>query len=263
MQPLRLAVATRGWKASFRETLRGVADLGVEGLQVDLRDELPPSSLTESGRRDFLHQLREMGLQIASAWLALRHPLYTETELDGRVDFVRKTLAFAAQLRIPTLCFRCGRVPDTLDTGSGLILREVLSDLATYGNHLGVSLAITPTTESAAQLAALIAGIKTGPIGIDFDPAHCAMNGQSTAESLRQIYGLVTHVQLRDGLRDFSGGGVETAVGEGTVDWRELIALLSEMDYRGWLTAIRTQGDDLRGDLSRGIRYVQNLLLGG
>lgn len=261
MQLLRLAVATRCWKEPLPRLLTEISELGVEGLQIDLRDEVPPASLTESGRRDFLHRLREKGLQLASAWLPLRQPLYSESEMDGRVEYVRKALEFAAQLRIPTLCLRVGKVPEDLAEGSGKILREILDDLAAVANHRGVTLALTPTAESATELGQLVRTIKKGPVGIDFDPAYFAMAALPVAETLKQLHGEVVHFQLRDGLREIAGGGIETELGQGTVDWREVVALLGEMDYRGWCTALRTQGDDKPGDIARGIAALKRLLL--
>ncbi|OYW20991.1 MAG: hypothetical protein B7Z55_06350 [Planctomycetales bacterium 12-60-4] len=263
MQPLRLAAATRCWKTPLLETLGEVAQLGVEGLQFDLREELPPTALTETGRRDFLHRLRERGLFVASGWVPLQRPLASEYQLERRLAFLRQAMTFAFQLRAPTLCFRCGRLPEDLSKGEGKTLVEILSDLAAHANHVGVVLGLTPSADSATKLGELVGQIKTGPIGIDFDPAHFAMTGQPVTESLRELHSHVVHVQLRDGMRDLAGGGSEMPVGQGVIDWAELIALLGEMDYRGWLTAIRSQGENKTADIARGLRYVKQLLLGG
>jgi sugar phosphate isomerase/epimerase len=263
MLPLRWAAASRCWNANWDTVLKGAVALRLDGLQLDVREELPPSALTETGRRDFLHRLRERGLQVASTWLPLKHPLYAEREQEGRIAFVRAAMTFTATLQSKLLCLRIGRIPEAADDPQGQTLREIVSDLAAFGNHIGVTLAITPTAESVETLQTFLRQIKTGPIGVDFDPAYFAMAGEPTADSLRKLHADVLHVQLRDGLRDFVGGGQEAAVGRGTVDWAELLALLGEMDYRGWLTAIRTQGDDKPGDLARGVKHLQRLLLGG
>lgn len=262
MPPVNLAVATRCWKLPFLELLTAVSELNVPGLQLDLREEFPPDSLTESGRRDFLHRLRERGLQPVTGWIPLRHSLYEQSTLEARLRFLHQAMTFAAQLKIRTVCFRIGQIPESLASGPGQILREVLSDLAMHGNHVGVVLAITSTEVSSAPLRELIASVKTGPIGVDFDPAHFAMQGLSVSEALKELHDLVVHVQLRDGLRDLGGGGAEVTFGQGVVDWTEVLALLVEMDYRGWLTAVRNQGDDKPGDVARAIRQVRNYMTG-
>lgn len=261
MRQFRLAVATRCFQKSFAESLGLAVDLGVKGLQVDVRNELRSEGLTETGRRDFMHQISERNLTISGAVFPLRHPLYEIEQIDGRVAAIREAMKFAYSIKATTLCLRAGAIPTDADSKERKLLVEVMCDLARYANHVGTSLAITPTSDSAESLKTLLEEVKTGPIGVDFDPAHYAISGQPVAESLRTLHNLVMHVQLRDGIRGIDGGE-EVAVGRGTVDWIEVLALLGEMDYQGWLTSIRTQGQDRLRDLRRGIETVRQILIG-
>jgi sugar phosphate isomerase/epimerase len=172
-------------------------------------------------------------------------------------------MTFAYSLRTNLLCCKVGKIPEDPASKSRQLLIEVLNDLSRHANHVGTVLCITPTDDSFENLAAVIDAVKAGPVGIDFDPAHFAMTGRSTTEALRGLHSAVMHMQLRDGYRGFDGGGQEAAVGSGVVDWAELLALLGEVDYRGWLTAIRNQGDDRANDVARAVKHVGRLLLGG
>jgi sugar phosphate isomerase/epimerase len=154
-------------------------------------------------------------------------------------------------------------IPEDHQSKPYRLLVEVLNDLAAHANHVGTVLCITPTNDSAESLLELVQEVRTGPLGIDFDPAHFALTGRSNADALRTLYAVTMHVQLRDGFKGFDGGGQETAVGSGVVDWTELLAVLGEIDYRGWLTAIRNQGDDRANDVIRAITHVRRVLLGG
>ena len=262
MPQFRLAVATRCFRQPIAASLKTASELHVQGVQFDLGHEVTSSGLTESGRRQFLHRLSELNLSVAGAVFPLTHPLTDPRELERRVTAVRDAMTFAYALKASTLCCRVGRIPPDRDSKERLLLVEILNDLARHGNHVGTVLCITPTDDSAVELTALVSEIKTGPLGIDFDPAHFAMTGRSSVEALRTLHAVVSHVQLRDGLRDFSGGSQEAAVGRGTIDWPEVFALLSEMDYRGWVTAVRTQGDDRPGDIVRAVQYLRELLPG-
>ena len=88
------------------------------------------------------------------------------------------------------------------------------------------------------------------------------MTRRPVTDALRTLHDRILHVQLRDAHAG-NDGAQEQPVGQGTVDWIEVLALLGEMDYRGWLTAIRTQGIDPARDLTRGIKWIQRILLGG
>lgn len=236
--------------------------MNVSGLQFDVRSELRASELSETGRRSLLHSISEYGLTVAGAVFPLNYPLYEPERIDGRIQAIRDAMKFAYSIRAATLCIPAGRIPTDLESKERKVLSEALSDLARYSNHIGTVLAITPTDDSADDLRSLLNEVKTGPIGVDFDPAHFAMTGRPVAQSLRELHELVLHVQLRDGTQGI-GGGQETAVGNGNVDWVEVLALLGEMDYRGWLTAIRTQGDDRRQEISYAVKQVRRVLQGG
>ena len=262
MHQFRLAVATRCFNQPLVASFDSAAELNVAGLQFDIRNEIRANELTATGRRDFLHQIKEHGLTVAGAIFPLNYPLYEPDKIDVRVAAIRDALKFAYSIGANPLCFRVGKIPEKADSIERKLLVESLCDLARYGNHVGTLPTITPTNDSAETLRKLMNEVKTGPIGIDFDPAQFAMTGQPVSESLRTLHDLVFHVQLRDGVHGIEGGQ-ESAVGQGNVDWVEVLALLGETDYRGWLTSIRNDGNDRARDISRGIKFIQRILLGG
>ena len=262
MHRFRLAVATRCLDLPLRTALRVAADCGAEGVQFDLREELRPEALTESGRRDLRHLLDELGLRVAGATFPLRRPLADDHELDRRIAAIKQAMNWSFALSAKVLTFRIGRLPTEETSREAQILREILDDLARHANHAGVLLAVTPGRENAGELLRVLSPVQSGPLGVDFDPAQFAMAGHDPIAALRTLHALTYHVQLRDGLSDTDGGG-ETRLGQGTVPWLEILATLGEMEYSGWLTAVRTQGHDKADDLRHAIASVQRLLLGG
>ena len=261
MHQFRLAVATRCFVQPLAASLKSAAETNVQGVQFDIRNELRASELTETGRRDLMHQIKEFGLTVSGAVFPLNYPLYEPDKIDVRVAAIRDAMRFAYSIRASTLCIRVGRIPEETASKEHQLLVEALCDLARHANHIGTALAITPTNDSAETLRALFDAVKTGPIGIDFDPAHFAMTRRPILDSLRLLHDLVFHVQLRDGDAGIEGGR-EEAVGQGNVDWIELLALLGEMDYRGWLTSIRKQGSDTGFDMIHGIKFIKRILIG-
>jgi sugar phosphate isomerase/epimerase len=263
MYQFRLAVATRCFRQPLLDSLLSATQLGIEGVQLDVRNEVVASQLTDTGRRQFLHRLTELNLTVSGASFPLTRPLTDGAEIDQRFTELRDAMTFAYSLKAKTLCCKIGRIPEDRESKPRKLLVEVLNDLARHANHIGTVLCITPTNDSAEDLLGLINEVKAGPMGIDFDPAHFALTGRSTSDALRTLHAVTMHVQLRDGFRGFDGGGQEAALGSGVIDWTELLALLGEIDYCGWLTAIRNQGDDRAADINRAVKQIRKLLLGG
>ena len=97
----------------------------------------------------------------------------------------------------------------------------------------------------------MLKSVTTGPIGVNFDPAATVMSGASPSEAFAVLREFVAHVLVRDAIWGADGEGNEVPVGRGEVPWDELLFLLRESDFGGWLTVDRTQGEDRAGDAGR------------
>ena len=260
MHGLRIAVATRTLRQPIRTAINTAARIGSQGVQFDARYELKPDELGETGRRQLLHELRERDLTVASLVFPLRSALADSEQLDQRMAALRKGMEFASRLKANVLTCAAGRLPPEDATDECQQLHAVLSDLARYGNHIGVTLSITPAGHDTGRLVALLKDINEGPLGIDFDPAGCVLSRENPASILRELHASATHIQIRDALSSVDGNGREVPVGRGEVDWELILALVDEMNYRGWLTVLRTEGDDRIGDCTRAVAYLKNVL---
>lgn len=262
MVPLRLAVANHCLGQPLRNALRAAVDLGVKGIQFDVRQELRAAELSESGRRQLLHEMSAIGVGISSFAFPTRRSFYDQDQLDDRVSALKQALEFAFQMRVRTVVARVGAIPREKDSAEYKLLVDVLNDVARHGNRVGATMAITPSRDAAADLSALLTEVKDGPMGINFDPAIFAMSGRDPVSAFRELHAHVLHVTARDGLRDIDGTGQETALGRGEVDWIEMLALFEEAEYRGWITVDRTSGTDQLADARRAIQYLQNVATG-
>ncbi|MEX0702750.1 MAG: sugar phosphate isomerase/epimerase family protein [Planctomycetales bacterium] len=262
MFPLRIAVATHRLPGSLRQSLRAAARSGARGVQLDVRNQVQMSELGDTARRELLHHLAELGLSLASLAFPLRRPLIEEEGLDARLDALRQAMSLAFQLQAKVLTTRIGPVPADADSPEFKLLVDVLNDLARHGNHVGTVLAIAPGRASAETLARLVERVTAGPFGIDYDPAAFIIAGHDPLAALRELHRAVVHVRVRDAIRDVDGAGIEVPVGRGEVDWPEVLALVAEMDYRGWVTVDRTAGDDPAGDVFRAVEFLQQVAMG-
>ena len=261
MEPLRRAVACRCLPAPLRQSIRAAVEIGATGIQFNVRQELRPADLSESGRRQLRHDLEIEGLTISSLSFPTRRSLYDPEQLEARISGLKQTLDFAYQLRVPVVVARVGAIPQDRDSADFKSLLEVLNDVARHANRVGATLAITPTRDSASDLQDLIAQVKDGLVGINFDPAVFAMCGRDAIAAFRELHREVLHVTARDGVRDIDGSGQEVGLGRGDVNWPELLALLTEADYRGWITVDRSNSDHVTRDAERALAYLKNAVL--
>lgn len=263
MVSLRLAVASHCLAQPIKKSLRAALDIGAKGIQFDVRNELRPTDLSDSGRRQLLHELEQEGVTISSLQLPTRRSFYDTDQLEDRVAAVKRTLDFAYQLRVPFVTARVGVIPSDVESADYKLLVEVLDDIARHSNMVGATLAITPTRDTAASLRQLLGHITGGQVVVNFDAAVFAMSGQNATAAFRELHTFVRHITARDGLRDIDGSGQETVLGRGEVDWLELLVMIQDADYRGWITVDRTSGDDKKGDAARAIQYLTNVASGG
>ena len=258
MPTLKKAVAAACLHLPLRETLVAAAEIGADGVQFDGRNELRPSDLSQTGRRQFLKLAAELNLALPSFRFSSRRAFHDVNDLERRIEATKAAMEFAYHLGAKILTLRIGRIPAE-DSPQYAILRDVLNGIARHGNHVGVAAAVTPSGDSPAELARLFGDVTDGPFGLDFDPAGLLMTGHQPVPLLRELHASIFHVQARDALQDVSGSGVEVPLGRGEIDWMEFVATLDEIGYRGWLTVTRTQGEDRAADAARALKYLRNI----
>ena len=260
MKP-RIAVETSSLRLPLRPAIAAAAEMGADGLQLQVGREVTVSTMTESARRQVLRELAERGLRIAALDLPVDRGLAEFEGLDERLDRIKQGMQLAFQLKTPSAIFRIGRIPTETDSSEYETLVAVLNDLARTGNHVGAVPTLSLPAEVPEVVAELIARIVEGPVGIGLDPSLFTVAGTSPVDAYRALFATVTHLVVRDTVRDMDGIVLEVPVGRGEVPWDELLSLMAEAEFGGWFVAKRTQGDDRSADLARAMRFVRNVLL--
>ncbi len=255
----QLAIATSSLKLPLRTALKTAAILKVQGVRIDARNELKPREFTETGKRDLSNLLRELNLKLASVSFPVRRSLYEQADLDARVNAIREAMELTGKLSVAHLCLKIGIIPEDETSKDYQRLYEAVSDLAQYGNHIGVVLTVTPMGEPPDRLRNFIERIRTGPVAIDFDPAVMVLNEINPAEALRLLHQYVKQFTARDAVRDFSGGGQEVPLGRGEVVWDETLATLAEIPYHGPVVVQPQQSDHPREEIEQGLVYLKNV----
>ena len=67
-------------------------------------------------------------------------------------------------------------------------------------------------------------------------------------------------IGLRPQFQELDGGGIETPLGDGGVDWTELMPTLVDAEYSGWVCIERTGGDQRDEDVRTAVASLRTLL---
>ena len=140
------------------------------------------------------------------------------------------------------------------------MLCDILNDLVAVGSREGATLQLQLANYDAKRISRLLDRIKAGPVALVFDPAICVMTGSRPVKLFRDLYHSFGYMRARDAQKDVDGGGIETPLGDGSVDWMELLPTLVEANFPGWICIERTGGDQRADDVSRAVSTLRKLL---
>lgn len=273
MITLKTALQTRSLRLPLRKALATAGELGAEGVQIDLRTELPLADCSRSALREIRKLLDDHRLGVASVAFPTRRSYADPAELDRRIAATQQAMSVGAGLGARVLVGRVGPIPEPTilrTTGDDEQHEEPnpayeqlvasLTALALHGERVGARLAAITGPDEVASLLALLTRVPDGTVGVDFQPAELVRQGESPTEALSQLGPHVLHVTAADAVHDFSQRQVvDVPLGRGTVDVPALLASLEQCDYHGWLTVERHDSPDPKSELGDAIAYLRNV----
>jgi len=296
---LRLAVATEDFGSPLRQAIHHAAQNPVHGLRLNARTEVRPDQFSATALRQLKLYVEEHRMQIAGLMYSSRHSLYDDQSLDQRLDGIRAAMSMVGKLGTSEVLVRAGRIPDPdardpevdvnapkdddvnslrnpfsfAPSAASLLkptepsdarrfdmLCDIVNDLAAHGSHYGAVLQLQLASYDLPRIARLLSRINQGPIGLVFDPATCVMTGKSPVPLFRDLVQRIGYVRARDAQKDVDGGGIEIPLGDGSVDWTELMPTLVEAEFSGWVCIERTGGDQRDEDVRSAVAHLRALL---
>jgi L-ribulose-5-phosphate 3-epimerase len=230
MSQLKTGICLESLGMPLRRALAEAVRMGARGVQIDAAGDLSPDKLSQTGRRELRHLLSSHALELSAVGCPLRRGLDVAEDQLPRIERVKKVMSLASDLGPRLVVIQSARVPDEDEEKSGAARPRLLAEaLQALGQH----------------------GDRT---------ANLLMNGFDPVESLRALRGKVRHAHAKDArVVGASRAAREVPLGHGDLDWLQLLAVLEEVDYRGWLAVERESGDDRPGDVARGVAFLRHL----
>ena len=113
---LKIGIQTRSLRQPLKKALQTAARLGADGVEVDLRTELPMAELSHTSIRQFRKQLEDLNLRLSAVAFPTRRGYDVPEALDRRVLATQQAMTLAYQLGASVVVNRVGSVPpDTED----------------------------------------------------------------------------------------------------------------------------------------------------
>ena len=276
---MKLGVVLENIGLPLRVALPEAAKLGIAGVQLDTGGELDPAKLGDSARRELRTLLRSYNLEPSAVNCPLRRGLDTFEHQQARIDHIQKAMQFAADLGSRILIVPLPKLPDAEPVKEeetagpkpflffkgpppkGDTLRETLTALARIGDKLGVTIALEAGLDPATKLAEYLNGYESGGLQVNYDPANFFINGHDPVANVFPLMGRIPHSHARDARRTSAASGPEEVpLGAGDIDWLAYMGTLAAIDYRGYVTVERTQGDRKLTDLAAGVKFLRRFV---
>lgn len=281
MGSLKIGVMIESFRLGVKEGIRKAAEIGADGFQIfAARGEMGPDNLSRSGRKDFLHFVRSLNLEISALCGDLGgHGFELANDNEDKIKKSKKIIDLACDLGTKVVTTHIGVLPDEETSPRWLAMKEACEELANYGDRVGASFAIETGPKKVELLKKFLDGLKSRGVRVNYDPANLVMvTGDDPVKGVYILKDYIVHTHAKDGVRlkaieprvvynYFAEGGrgdlnpsdyfVEKPLGEGEVDFEGYIRALRETGYDGFFTIERGVGEDPVADIIKARKFLE------
>jgi sugar phosphate isomerase/epimerase len=262
MNRLKLGVDLASLQLPLRKSLLEASRMTASGVQIPVIGDLSPRRLSATGRRELRHLLSSSNLDCAALVCPFRHGLDESEGLMERIDILTQALTLSFELGARVVIVQAGRLPENDESPAARNLSDALRTLGAHGDRTGTTLALETGLDSGVKLAAYLNRFDTAGLGVSYDPGNMLINGFDPYENLRALRGMVRCIQAKDARRSSANrSAAEVALGNGDIDWLQMIGVFEEIEYRGWLTVKREDGGSRLADVANGMKFLRKLIV--
>lgn len=257
MAELNLAVRLDALKMPLRKALETASRIGASAVELDARNQIHPSQLSDTGLRQLRKILDDLNLKVGSLRFQTRRGYDNAQDLDRRVEATKSTMQLAYKLGCPVVVNSIGTIPEEEDPRRAS-LQSVLDDLGRFGTRIGAFLAAETGSNSGETLAKILDSSPDAFVAVALNPGQLIINRFDVREAVLALKDRIQLVCAVDGVIDLAAGrGISVRLGQGTADFPELIGLLEDIQYRGRYVVGRN--DSTIDELQQGLDYLRNL----
>lgn len=262
ISPLPAEFAPLLFAGDWMAALDAAADLGYDAIEMSVRDPADPAVVscdTEARRRDIRVAAIATGQSFYSdGWSLTAGDPGVQALLEKRM---RRIIDLAAPWEALVVIggvrgTLVGSDRERIDQYHRAV--EAVRRYAEYAFTLNVSLVVEPINRyetnylnTIDEAIRFIGEVDAVNLGLLPDTFHMNIEEVSLIESLRSAGDSILHMQLTDSNR--------LAAGQGHIDFPELVEVLREIDYRGYLSAEILPLPDSRTAARQAVEFFRTL----
>jgi L-ribulose-5-phosphate 3-epimerase len=182
----------------------------------------------------------------------------------ARIDALQRASDLAKACGIGAVHTHCGFIPENPNDPLYEPTISAIQEVATHCKANGQIFLMETGQESPITLLRAIGDAGTGNIHVNLDTANLILYGKGDPVGALDVIGEhVRGLHAKDGVYpvDPKKLGRETAIGQGKVDFRTVIAKLHSLNYTGPITIEREiSGAQQEADIRRSVAYLQGLI---
>ncbi len=272
-----IGIITDSFRTDIRTALEKAAALGADGVQIyATRGKLSPEQLTPSGRKELLDMVKSNGLRVSALCGDLGCGFHRPERNPELIEKSKRILDLAKELETDIVTTHIGVVPADPEHPRFRIMQDACGQLAAYADSIGAHFAVETGPETSAVLKTFLDSLHSTGVGVNLDPANLVMvTGDDPVAAVHNLKDYIVHTHAKDGVKLWdrdpelvygiredplvtSPSFEEVPLGKGSVPFREYLAALEEIGYRGFLTIEREVGDDPAKDIATAVEFLKS-----
>jgi L-ribulose-5-phosphate 3-epimerase len=189
-----------------------------------------------------------------------------DQHFEANYATAEKVAKVAAQMKLTKVSCHAGFIPPDANDPTFKKLVEKIGKVALLFKKHGITLLFETGQETADTLWTFLEHLdKFGATntGVNFDPANMILYSKGDPiVSLKKLLPRVQQVHIKDSVAPKVPGtwGTEVAIGEGQVDWKAFIQVLSDAKFQGDLVIEREAGEQRVVDVKKAIDRIGALM---
>lgn len=259
--------------ANILEEFRKITDMEMNCCQVNVNAALHSDELAE----EIVSASIATGVEVTALWAGMDGPhewnsyggpatigIVPAAYRDGRMKQLYAASDFAVKLGVTDIITHVGFIPENPYDPDFIGVVTALRGLANYMKPRGQYFLFETGQETPVTILRTIEEIGTDNLGINLDTANLILYGKANPLDSLEVFGkYVRNTHCKDGFYPTTGRelGREVAIGQGKVDFPNIIKKLKELNYTGaYVIEREISGDQQILDIIAARDYLKSLL---